>query len=61
VVERTFAWLYKCRRLRTNFERLIESAVGLIYAAMLRLVVRRWRCPKNIHRQSLRVIVARTV
>lgn len=41
VVERTFAWLYKCRRLRADFERLVESVVGFIYAAMLRLVVRR--------------------
>lgn len=41
VVERTFAWLYKCRRLRSDFERLIESVVGFIHAAMLRLVVRR--------------------
>jgi putative transposase len=41
VVERTFAWLCKCRRLRSDFERLIESVVGFIHAAMLRLVVRR--------------------
>ena len=41
VVERTFAWLYKCRRLRADFERLTESVTGFIYAAMLRLVVRR--------------------
>ncbi len=41
VVERTFAWLYKCRRLRSDFEYLIESVIGFIHAAMLRLVVRR--------------------
>jgi putative transposase len=41
VVERTFAWLLKCRRLCCDFEHRIESVVGCIYAAMLRLLVRR--------------------
>lgn len=41
VVERTFAWLLKCRRLCRDFEHRIESVVGFIYAAMLRLLVRR--------------------
>lgn len=41
VVERTFAWLYKCRRLCRDFERLARSVVGFIHVAMLRLVVRR--------------------
>lgn len=41
VVERTFAWLYKCRRLCRNFERLTSSVVGFIHVAMLRLLVRR--------------------
>ena len=41
VVERTFAWLYKCRRLCRDFEHRVESVVGFIYAAMMRLLVRR--------------------
>ena len=41
VVERTFAWLYKCRRLSRDFERLVESVVGFIHVAMIRLLVRR--------------------
>jgi len=41
VVERTFAWLYKCRRLRTDFENRLESVAGFIHAAMIRLLVRR--------------------
>ncbi len=41
VVERTFAWLYKCRRLCRDFERLVESVVGFIHVAMIRLLVRR--------------------
>lgn len=38
VVERTFAWLLKYRR---DFEHRIESGVGFIHAAMLRLLLRR--------------------
>ena len=41
VVERTFAWLYKCRRLCRDFEREVESGVGFIHLAMIRLLVRR--------------------
>lgn len=45
VVERTFAWLYKCRRLCRDFEHLIESVVGFIHVAMIRLLVRRLAPP----------------
>jgi putative transposase len=41
VVERTFAWLYKCRRLCQDFEHRVESVVGFIHVAMIRLLVRR--------------------
>lgn len=41
VVERTFAWLYKCRRLRVDFEQRIESVAGFIHVAMIRLLLRR--------------------
>src|SRR5690606_22397347 len=41
IVERTFAWLYKCRRLCRDYERLVESVVGFIHVAMIRLLVRR--------------------
>ena len=41
VVERTFAWLMKCRRLCRDFERLVRSVESLIYLAMTRLLVRR--------------------
>lgn len=40
-LERTFAWLYKCRRLCRDFEHLTSSVVGFIHVAMLRLLVRR--------------------
>ena len=41
VVERTFAWLVRQRRLARDYERLPESSEALIYIAMIRLMVRR--------------------
>ena len=41
VVERTFAWLGRCRRLARDFEGTIESAVAWILMAQLRLLSRR--------------------
>src|SRR5947209_2511376 len=41
VVERTFAWLGKCRRLSKDYERTEESAEAWIYLAMTRLMLRR--------------------
>ncbi len=41
VVERTFGWLGRERRLSKDYEHLPESSEGFIYAAMVRLMVRR--------------------
>jgi len=41
IVERTFAWLYKQRRLCFDFERTVQSSESLIQTAMLRLMLRR--------------------
>ena len=41
VVERTFAWLGRCRRLAKDFEATITSAVAWIYIAHIRLLTRR--------------------
>jgi transposase len=41
VVERTFAWLGRCRRLAKDFEATIESAVAWIFVAHVRMLVRR--------------------
>ncbi|MGG5823254.1 hypothetical protein [Falsiroseomonas sp. HW251] len=41
VVERTFAWLGRNRRLARDFEASIASAVAFLYAASAMLLVRR--------------------
>lgn len=41
LVERTFAWLNRQRRLSKDFERLPATSQSFIYVAMLRLMVRR--------------------
>ena len=41
VVERTFAWLLKCRRLVRDFEEWAETTEAWIYLAMTRLYLRR--------------------
>jgi len=41
VVERAFSWLSQNRRMSKDYERLCASAEAFIYAAMIRLMVRR--------------------
>jgi transposase len=41
VVERTFAWLGRCRRLAKDFEASIESAVARTLIAHIRRLTRR--------------------
>ena len=41
VVERTFSWLLRNRRLAKDYERLKQSAESMIYIAMTRLMLRR--------------------
>jgi transposase len=41
VVERTFAWLGRCRRLAKDFEKTIASATAWIFVAHIRTVTRR--------------------
>jgi putative transposase len=40
-VERTLAWLGRNRRLSRDYERLIATAEMLLYAAMVRVTLRR--------------------
>ncbi len=41
VVERTFAWLKRCRRLVLDFERLASTVEAFIYVALTRLLLNR--------------------
>jgi|SRR5689334_12526474 len=41
IVERTFAWLVRQRRLARDYERLPETSEAFIYLAMIRLMIRR--------------------
>lgn len=41
VVERTFAWLGRCRRLAKDFEASIDSAVAWVLVANIRLLTRK--------------------
>ena len=41
IVERTFAWICKCRRLRAGYEHLTASSEAFIRLAMTGLMLRR--------------------
>ena len=41
VVERTFAWLNRNRRLAKDFEHMVESATGWLFLASAQLITRR--------------------
>jgi transposase len=41
VVERTFAWLGRCRRLSKDFEATIASSVAWVFVAHIRTLTRR--------------------
>ncbi|WP_454068157.1 IS5 family transposase [Brucella anthropi] len=43
VVERTFAWLGRCRRLAKDFEKTIASSEAWIYIANIRFLTRAYR------------------
>ena len=42
IVERTFAWLDKCRRLWKNCERLIDSTLSMVKLAFISILLRRY-------------------
>ena len=46
VVERTFAWLNRCRRLAKDWECLNQKALAFLRLASIRLMLRRLSHPK---------------
>jgi putative transposase len=48
IVERTFGWLGRYRRLSKDYEGLTESSQALIYAAMIHIMIRR-RLRSNLY------------
>jgi transposase len=41
IVERTFAWFGKCRRLSKDYEGITATSCAFLYLAMIRLMLRR--------------------
>jgi transposase len=41
IVERTFAWISRCRRLARDFERYAKTTVAFVRLAMIRIMLRR--------------------
>jgi putative transposase len=41
IVERTFSWLIRNRRLSKDYERLVQTSETFIKVAMIRLMLRR--------------------
>jgi transposase len=41
IVERTFGWLGRCRRLAKDFENLVRTHAAFLILAMIRLLLRR--------------------
>jgi putative transposase len=50
VVERTFGWLGRYRRLSKDYEGLTESSQAFIYAAMIHIMVRRLSRVKSLRK-----------
>jgi transposase len=49
VVERTFAWLNRNRRLAKDFEHTIASAAAWLFLASIQLLIRRIARLRNYH------------
>ncbi len=54
VVERTFAWLNRSRRLSKDYERLPESSTAMIQVSMIHLMLRRLAPAKQSKAQRFR-------
>ena len=41
IVERTFAWIYRYRRMSKDYEYLPETSENMIYLCMIRMMIKR--------------------
>ena len=53
VVERTFAWLGRCRRLAKDWENLNRKALAFLRLASIRLMLRKLCNPRKLSGQTL--------
>ena len=53
VVERTFAWLGRCRRLAKDWENLNRRALAFLRLASIRLMLRSYAFPYDLSGQTL--------
>lgn len=58
VVERTIAWVNRCRRLSKDFERLLKNSAAMIYWASIQRMLRRLAPPASQERPYERKAVA---
>jgi putative transposase len=56
VVERTFAWLLRSRRLTCDYEREPESSAAMIRVSMIHLMLRRLKPTPSAHTQRFRYV-----
>ena len=57
IVERTFAWLGRCRRLAKDWECLNHKALAFLRLASIRLMLRKlWQCQSNRVRRCCRSV-----
>ena len=54
IVERTIAWLNRCRRLAKNWENLNRKALAFLPLASIRLMLRKLCNPLDVSGQTLR-------
>lgn len=52
IVERTWAWLDNSRALTRDYERLPENHAGMVYAAMIRLMLRQLENNRRIWKKE---------
>ncbi len=61
IVERTFGWLMRNRRLSKDYERMVQSSESFMEVAMIRLILKRLARGVNLTKQALRAKAGRAL